>query len=241
MKLLFLCGGKATRLRGVNNSIPKSLLQVQKQSILSSLIRNLSPYSSDFFISYADGEDYYKETLKTELDDFLMQKVIFMRDEFQMGTAFAVQLHSRMIEGDFCVLNGDTLFSDYSKLLPPRNGDLDVCFSTSYQEIGRSTQIIENQNDESLHFKKDDMGCDELKGNVTNGVIYLSVKSINWLQGQNFKEKESIEEVLISQNKNIDLSYGFHQSRAEYVDFGTPDEYLNPDKFMAHIEQKNST
>ncbi|ADE39218.1 NTP transferase domain-containing protein [Candidatus Puniceispirillum marinum] len=237
MYLLILCGGKASRLQGVNNDVPKCLLKAQGTSILGTLINELSDYCAKVIISHADGKPYYNDILSGEITGSKLEKITLVQDQFQKGTAHAVQLHTCGLDGDFCVMNGDTLFSNYDALLPKANANYDVCFSTSFQSIGRATQIFPDTKAGGFDFKKDDMGKDDTKGHVTNGVIYLGGNAVRWLQDQTLEKEKSIEGVLLSNAHKCGLSFGMHQSGAEFIDFGTPAEYLNPNDYLLSFDK----
>ena len=236
MYLLILCGGKATRLHGVNNNVPKCLLKVQGISILGTLINELSDYCAKVIISHAEGKPYYNDILSDEITGSQFEKIALVQDQFQKGTAHAVQFHMRDLDGDVCVMNGDTLFSSYDALLPKADANCDVRFSTSFQSIGRSTQIFPDTKAGRFDFKKDDLGKDNTKGHVTNGVIYISGNAVRWLQEHTFEKGESIEGVLLSNAHKCGLSFGMHQSGAEFIDFGTPAEYLNPNDYLLSFD-----
>ena len=75
-----LCGGKATRLEGINGLMPKCLLRVDGMSVLGRLIYGLEQYLSRITVSFAGDVRIYKETLSAELSAAVMDKINFEYD-----------------------------------------------------------------------------------------------------------------------------------------------------------------
>ena len=165
-----LCGGKASRLQGVNGILPKCLLKVHGRSVLGHLIHHLGPKLDRITVSYHKDKQVFTDILASELEASLLLKLNFENDLCQEGTALAVQRHQVMLDTALSVVNGDTLYDDYKDIIPPDIARNQIIFSTSFQNVDRAGEVTRNKINNMIELSKNRNGGLSHKGRVTNGV-----------------------------------------------------------------------
>lgn len=224
-----LCGGRATRLKGLNKHQPKALTKIQGRSLLSILIENIATRVDEIYISHAGQKETYLNALETELSNVLLNKLQFVLDDVQQGTALAVRDFEILTDNHFCVLNGDTIYNDYEDIFPDVIHPNEVIFSTSVQTIGTGGVISVNKITKQLHYEKNRDDINLGSGEITNGVISLGCNVMKTLGGVEINQGKSIEKFLLENQNNNELSFRLHQTRARFLDIGIPETFNHVD------------
>jgi len=110
MDLVILAAGKGTRLRPYTEKRPKPMVTVGGISILEHTIRN----AEDFFDRVIVVTGYKAEEIEDFLEGFevdLELLSVFNQDFGDSGPAKSLQRGFDLVEGDFVVVNGDTVYS----------------------------------------------------------------------------------------------------------------------------------
>lgn len=226
-QLLILCGGKATRLRGINGGVPKCLLRIDGKPILTHLINNLGREFDRITVSYAGSLEIYSSAIVDELEAGLANRLIFAHDEKQHGTAHAVQMHSDQAAASVTVVNGDTIFSDYSGLLPDAVGTDEIVLSTSFQTVGRAGAVQQNIETGKIDFKKERDGGITQTNWVTNGVITFGASALRQFCTETVPQGLSLENAALSLQTRHELTFTLYQAKTRFLDIGVPDDFTN--------------
>ena len=234
---LILCGGKATRLKGVNGDLPKCLLKVHGRSVLGHLIYWLSPKFDRITISYFLKNQIFIDTLQCELDEEVLAKVYYESDPFQEGTALAVQRYIGRLGQALTVINGDTLYDDVSGITPASIGTNEVVFSTSYQPINRAGEVMMNRSTNTIEYCKNRDGGPVHEGWVTNGILSLGANALHVFKGMKLEVGDSLENCLFELQNDNSVQTVLHNSTSEFIDIGVPDEYLNVDERFTSLKK----
>ncbi|OGN16174.1 MAG: hypothetical protein A3B99_00925 [Candidatus Yanofskybacteria bacterium RIFCSPHIGHO2_02_FULL_44_12b] len=120
MKAIILAGGEGTRLRPITYEIPKPLIPVKKRPLLNHAIDFLSTVGVDqiyVIISKEHNKDFqlWQKTWKGNIKI----KPRFILEARPQGTFVALRkVKSFMKNGNFIVMNGDSLFDlNFSKII----------------------------------------------------------------------------------------------------------------------------
>ena len=240
---IILCGGKATRLKGVNGTLPKCLLKVHGRSVLGHLIYHLSSKLDNITLSYHKDKNIILEALRLELDESLLSKLIFENDPSQEGTALAVQRHHSRIDRALTVVNGDTLYDDFNNIIPLIIETNTIIFSTSYQRVDRAGAVTINKTSKMIEFSKNREGGLNHEGWVTNGIISIGSGALNIFKSKKLEAGTSIEKSLLELQHDRKISARLHNTGAKFMDIGVPEEFLNADASFKRLiaSQRNSS
>jgi mannose-1-phosphate guanylyltransferase len=105
---IFLLGGKGTRFRPITYEVPKALLPVQGKTVPEHLFELFKKYGIRKFVfslgHMADKiQDYFGDGSKWGVE------IIYSVETEALGSAGAIKLAKKYIEGPFVVTNGDEL------------------------------------------------------------------------------------------------------------------------------------
>ena len=118
-KAIILCGGKGERLRPLTNNIPKPLIKIKNEAILSHIVRHLKMNDINDFI-FATG--YKSETIEKYLKNERKDISFEISNSGDVDIIKRIQDAGSLINGDFLVLYGDTLSDiDIKKLIQDHN------------------------------------------------------------------------------------------------------------------------
>jgi len=104
-----LCGGKGTRLAPLTNDIPKPLLPIQGKPILEHLIDLLKHYGVKKVIL---GTGHMGDKIQNYFGDgnVFDVNILYTREKELLGTAGALKLATKYIDGPFFMFNGDNMY-----------------------------------------------------------------------------------------------------------------------------------
>ena len=232
-----LCGGKASRLKGVNGILPKCLLKVHGRSVLGHLIHHLGPKLDRITISYHKDRQVFIDTLAPELETNLFRKLNFENDPCQEGTALAVQRHQVMLDKALSVINGDTLYDDYSDIIPPHIATNQIIFSTSFQNVDRAGEVTKSKINNMIEFSKNRDGGLSHKGRVTNGVLSMGSIALSIFRNEKLTVGASLEGALLKLQYDSQISALLHKTDAKFMDIGVPEEFLNAEAYFKRLNK----
>ena len=233
-----LCGGKATRLEGINGLMPKCLLRVDGMSVLGRLIYGLEQYLSRITVSFAGDVRIYKETLSAELSAAVMDKINFEYDPLQHGTAMAVKNHDVRPNHALAVINGDTLYSSFDDVIPATHDAGEIVFSCSFEVVDRAGAIIIDPVTNRMSIKKNRAGGEDGQDWVTNGTLVIGSDVFSYLQGLLVNRGDSLENLLISMQGHNNINARVYQSEAHFIDIGVPDVFLDATRLFKALTRQ---
>ena len=231
----FLCGGKASRLKGLNGDVPKCLRKVNGRSVLGHLIHHLSPRLDRITISYSCNRDVYLDCLEQELDTDILNRVEFEDDPSQDGTALAVQRHCSSTSKALTVINGDTLYDDFSTVVPDEINPSEIVFSTSYQLVDRGGEVVMNHATKTIdYFKNRDGGIGHV-GWITNGILTLGSDALKVFKTTPLEIGAGLERSLLELQHDCRVTAVLHETKSAFIDIGVPEVFLNADDYFHQL------
>ena len=236
---VILCGGKATRLDGINQGVPKALLNIFGRTLLSHLITNISNRFERILISYSGDKELYTNPLDEELTAWEKSKLVFEQDDLQLGTANAVtKIHTD--NTGIIVMNGDTLFDEYDTIFPPSISSDNAVFSSSFQKIGRSSKLNKNEMGTFNNLSQKRLGQNNNFDWVNNGCISVDASALQKLRRTNISIGLSFEQALYQMLQAEMISIGLHRSAAKFIDIGLREDYLNAEVLYKQLINNSS-
>ena len=229
LNLFILCGGKATRLRGVNRGCPKAMLRVGDKSLLSTLALSLGPQVDNVAFGCSSDIEPFIGQLRKEIGASFFDRIHLEMDKKQLGTAIAVQNFAKRKLGPLLVINGDTLFEKYENLIPKTLDPYSVSFSVSRQSTGRASILHRPNPSDLFKIAKNRDGKSKASKIVLNGTLALGEKAVEMFVNEKLEVDECVEDIALSlQTKGAKITT--YDSCSRFVDFGTPEEFGDPIK-----------
>jgi len=115
IKAIILCGGKGERLRPLTNNIPKPLIKIKNEPILSHIIKHLKMNEiNDLIFATGYKSEFIERYLTNDRKDISFE----ISNSGDVDIIKRIQDAGSLINGDFLVLYGDTLSDiDIKKLI----------------------------------------------------------------------------------------------------------------------------
>ncbi len=222
MQAIILAAGEGTRMRPLSASVPKPMLPVAERPIVAHTVEAAAAAGADEIVLVVGYEaDAVRRYFGSEYAGASISYAVQME---QSGTADAVRVAARHIDGAFAVLNGDNLYDQASvaRLFEagPSVGAFRVENPSQYgvltAETGRVTGITE---------KPDDPPSDL----VNTGAYVLPEKARNWLDVPVSERGErEITDVLARVIAEFDVEY---VELDRWMDVGRPWELLEANEW----------
>ena len=240
LKAFILCGGKATRLKGLNGDLPKPLMKTHGKPIMAYLLCEIANLFEAIIVCHAHHPNLYHERLLGHVPENILHSISYEKDTEIEGTAFAVQRYLPRGDDFWAIFNGDTLFSNYRSLIPNKINKNEVIFSTSCQEIGRSNVFTQDPGSSLFSVKQNRHGESKDISIVSNGLIFLGPEAVKKFAELELNAREPFEQALLRFQRQSGLLFSNHQSGSEFLDYGTPAEFSddrgNMSKFISTHE-----
>ena len=108
---VILAAGRGERLWPITNHIPKTMVRILKKPLLEWIVEGVYPFARKIVIVVGfKKEAVEKHFSKTPYAD----KIVFMHQKEQKGTAHALLEAEKEVQGNFVVFNGDNFFDPHS-------------------------------------------------------------------------------------------------------------------------------
>ncbi len=198
MQAVILAGGKGTRLGNLVEKTPKPMLDIAGTPFLDYLIWNLQRYGiDDIIISTGyQGQEIEKHFSGAE-------NIIICHEDTPLGTGGALKHAAHLLQDDFFVLNGDTLFDinflDLLKIYKDNNAKAAIALR-GIEDVSR-------------------YGCIDLTGNQITGFHEKTLSGPGVINGGVFILSKALLELLPSGFSQIEQSL-FEQLIADQVFYG---------------------
>ena len=109
MDLVILAGGKGSRIRHLNRSMPKPMVKINNIPFLELLINHYAKFNfENIFILAGYKGKIIKKRLHGKIQNFTKIRCII--EKTPKDTGGALQLLKKKIKKDFFLINGDTFF-----------------------------------------------------------------------------------------------------------------------------------
>jgi NDP-sugar pyrophosphorylase family protein len=242
MQALILAGGLGTRLRGIVKNIPKVMVNIKGRPFLEYLVLQLKNYSLNDIIlctGYLKGkiENYFGN------GNNLGVNIIYSEETEPLGTGGAIKFAENLIpEGDFIVMNGDSLFDiDLCKLIDCHLNKKAIA-SMALAKVKNTLRYgsVEMSKDNKIKSFIEKVEYSHL--NLINGGIYILNRKIFKFIPEG--EKISLENDIFPKL----IGKGFYGISFDnyFIDIGIPEDYIkiqkNPECLLKlkNIKGKNN-
>jgi NDP-sugar pyrophosphorylase family protein len=239
MQALILAGGLGTRLRPVVSDKPKPMAAVGDKPFIEYQIEFLKRHEVTnliFCVGYLHEQiqRYFGDGKKWSV------KIDYSIEEELLGTAGALRLAQRYIDGTFLVLNGDTYFDADLKALVEfhqrkkagHNG-IGTLALTEIQEARNYGSVTVSADRQILQFEEKSERAEAAKL-INAGIYVLEPEILHFIPAA---AKVSLERetfpIVLQQGRSL---FGY-PAKGYFVDIGSPAGYQ---QFQKHILEKNA-
>ena len=222
MQALILAGGLGTRLRGIVKNIPKAMVDIKERPFLEYLVLQLKNYSLNDIIlctGYLKGriENYFGN------GNNLGVNIIYSEETEPLGTGGAIKFAENLIaEGDFIVMNGDSLFDiNLCKLIDcylKKKALVTIALAKVKDALRYGS--VEMSKDNKIKSFIEKVECSH--SNLINGGIYVLNKEIFKYIPKN--KLVSLEKEIFPKLVNSNRFYGI-SFKNYFIDIGVPEDY----------------
>lgn len=215
-----MAGGLGTRLRQMVSDRPKSMAPVDGKPFLEYQIKFLKKNNIDdiiFSIGYMSEkiEGYFGNGKNYGIS------IRYTKEGELLGTGGAIKNALDILEEQFLVLNGDSIFlidiDSMVKFHSRNNADLTIALTKTFDR-SRFGNVMINDKFQITHFAEKGM----FAGNLINGGIYYFEK--NRFRWKDLPEKFSVEKEFFPIIIESNAVYGY-VSDSYFIDIGIPADY----------------
>lgn len=232
MKIIFMAGGRGTRLASINSEVPKPMFSILDKPVLEygiNAVKNQGYNDIIIVIGHLGNiiENYFGDGTKWGVN------IQYMKEEEPLGTAGALYYLKDSLTDDFLLINGDVIFDinvERMYLYHRKHMGIATIFTHPNSHPYDSGIIVTDQNgcvQDWLHKESKRLWY---QNRVNAGIHMLSPKIFDENYGlyQSLKKMDLDRDVLkpLILKKKL---YAYDSS--EYVkDMGTPDRLIQVDK-----------
>lgn len=226
-QVIIMCGGLGTRLKPLTEKIPKALIKIKNEPMLSLVIKKIRSYGfTDFILAtnYKSNliKNYYK---KRKLSNI---KIRYTKEKKPLGTAGSLSLMKKMIsEKNLLITNCDVISNiNYGNLMEFHNKNkafltIAVKKFTSVNQFGE--MYLNGMNVKNIIEKpKKDV-------TINAGIYVLNKNCLKYLKNNQYIDMTDLILELIKKNKKI-IAYPFFEN---WYDLGTKNDLKFFKKFLS--------
>ncbi len=235
MKAFILAGGFGTRLREVIHGRPKVLAPVHGRPFLEYVIHYLKQEGVQDIVL---GVGYLAGYVRDAFGDGarLGVRLSYAEEMRPLGTAGAIANAAEHFEGDFLVLNGDTLVDvrvpDLLRFHSERQADVTIVTSTARHDRGGLVQLGEQ--DAVIRYEQRPERWPERA--FTNAGMYVFRRPI--LDMVRAGERAFLETDLFPTLLQQDGRLFAFTAASDYIDIGSPERYEQARTVLKAIDAK---
>ena len=225
MKAVILVGGEATRLRPLTCHMPKAMVPVLNKPFLEHVIRHLNSHGiADIILAQSAHSqpihDYFKNGSELGI------KLHCSIEDKPLGTAGAVKLTERYLDGTFFGLNGD-IFTDLditAMLAFHRERKAKVTIALTPVDDPTSYGLIETDASGRVTSFLEKPRPEQVTTNMINAGTYILETDVlkHIPPGTNYSFERGLFPLLLELGEPV-FAYA---SPAYWIDIGTPEKYL---------------
>ena len=213
---VFLIGGLGTRLGDIVAETPKPLLPVGPQTFLDYLIHQCQAYGFSRFVFLAGYKsDVAREHFKNYDPEFF---TVLAEDE-PLGTAGALKNASDVLEDEFLLLNGDSMFQfDYRDfVLKPLVKNAARLALRRMPDASRYGKVV-LEGEQVIDFQEKQKDIEQ--GLINGGVYHMHRRILDYIPAGFSNLEQDIFPQLVANEKLLGREYsGF------FLDIGLPETY----------------
>ena len=231
---IILAGGLGTRLGSITKKTPKPMLLVNERPFLDYLVLNLKRYGIKNIV-FSTG--YLAEKVSTYFGDGSAYglEFIYLEEKKALGTGGAIKFSSSLLEDQFLVLNGDTLFDiDYRELdnfLLSSSKSIVAMALKRADETNRYGRVMIDGKNIKGYIEK---GNKTQSRYINSGVYAMKRKVLEFLS----EGGSSLEHDLFPKLVDTRLIIG-REFQGYFVDIGLPIELKNAQSDLPIWSEKN--
>jgi len=235
VKAVILAAGEGVRMHPLTHTRPKVMLPIANKPILEHLlteVKNAGIAEFIFIVGYHDEQvrDYFGSGEKWGVN------IEYCTQRRQLGTADALKMVEGLVDGDFLMINGDTIVGqkDISRLANKNDNTLGVIEVEDTRDLG----VVEVNKGKVVHIYEK---VANPPSRVANAGLYLFTPDIFGAISQTLKSPRGEYEVTDSLQLMIDKGGRIYSQEISYwLDFSYPwDLLLANESLLAMIEPQN--
>lgn len=225
MKTVIMAGGKGTRIASINADVPKPMIEICGKPILEYQIECLKKQNLTDIILVIGHlgnviEEYFKDGERHGV------QIVYIREEYPLGTAGALYHLKGVITEDFLLINGDILFDvDFTLFLEAhrKNHSMATIFTHPNSHPYDSGIIVADKEGVVTGWLTKEDEKKWYKNRVNAGLHLLSAKLLDQFEEPEKRDLDrDILKPLIAERQL------YVYDSPEYVkDMGTPDRYYS--------------
>jgi mannose-1-phosphate guanylyltransferase len=218
---IFLLGGKGTRFRPITYEVPKALLPVQGKTVPEHLFELFKKYGIRKFVfslgHMADKiQDYFGDGSKWGVE------IIYSVETEALGSAGAIKLAKKYIEGPFVVTNGDELKDiDLEDMYDQhKNSGAKVTVALTTVEDPSAYGVAAMKGNKILNFVEKPKREDAPSNLINSGLSIWNPEVFNLIPAGFSMYEQDIFPKLAKDEKLYGYVFG-----GQWFDTGTPERY----------------
>lgn len=239
MVAVIMAGGKGTRIRSINNEVPKPMIHICGKPILEHQIIRLKSngIKNIIIVSGYMGnviKQYFGDGSKWDVS------VSYIKEDKPLGTAGALYLLKDIVKDDFLLVNGDIIFDiNFERFYKfhKEKGGIATLFTHPNSHPYDSSIIVYNKEMRITKWYHKDDKHDDVKNCVNAGIHLFSTDIFEcFTELKNVDLDREILRPLISKK------YIYAYVSPEYVkDMGTPERFYQTEQDINSgiVEKKN--
>ena len=227
---LILAGGLGTRLKQINPSKPKPLIEILQKPFLFYQLNFLKNCGiKSILISTGFQGDQIDNWIKNlDIPDL---EISCIQENIPLGTGGAIKNAIELLQDDFIVCNGDTIsIFDLSKMMKFHQSKNSI-LTMLIKKISKSTQygsVKINSDNQILKFQDKTINHDIW---ISAGYFVFDKTKINWKSLPDIFPYEDLFSKLIKTNSSFGFPFDDY-----FIDIGTPESFA---KFKKDILKNN--
>lgn len=218
---VIMAGGKGSRMKPLNNILPKALMPFKDKTVLLEIIEFFFSHNiKNIFLSV----NHQKNIIKTYIHSLnLKNKISYLNEKFFLGTAGSLKKMQKYNAENFFVINCDVLFNfnlkDFYNYHLDLKSDITVLCVNKISRIEYGVcktdikkniiNIIEKPN---YNFK------------IVSGLYLINKKVLKFIKNDEYLDMNVLIERSIKSNLKV-VSYDIADK--QYMDIGTIDNLIN--------------
>lgn len=225
MKALFLAGGLGTRLKEMTKKLPKAMIPILEQPLLSFNIEKLKKYNIDEIIV---STCYLSQQIQNFFGDGKKwgMKISYQNEHIPLGTAGAIKAAGKNFSEDFFIFNADVVSDiDLEKMLQlHKEKKAAVTIAVTYVEHPEKYGVIEEDAEGYIKAFKEKPKPGESDSHLINAGVYIfDPKVLMEIPEAVYCSVERDIYPLLLQKK---YKMAIYNECAYWRDLGTPEDYL---------------
>ncbi len=233
MEVIFLAGGKGSRLQPVVSDRPKPMADISGSPFLEYLLAFWKQQGCDHYVL---SIGYMEQVIRNHFgDSYQGVPISYISEKQPLGTGGALLKAKMLIDsGNFVLVNGDSYLDfSFASLLEQHIGN-QAAFTMALFEAENSnrygTVILDHQNNIIKLLEK--------SPDVSHGWINAGIYLINSEMLENYEDENkfiSFEQELIPDWLNQHGKLQGYKSNGFFIDIGIPDDYQKAQKLIPDL------